>query len=736
MCTHLHVLASIGSVKCNGSHPSDRAALCPGPAAWLENPCVLKYPGPPIILNFWLPLYSARELLYRRKGENLSGVPHISALPLGCFFLPTDVPRITPAVGLLISFFQPIFFVVLPPFLKQFCLIYVLQLVDIYIQRGYIFLTITMPGSPYLNCRCAVSTFIKNAQPLLDVLSEESKNILNEARILPLFSIPKIPQNIPLLYILVRIYNRKQQAFLLGNVYVSLTVNEIAMILGLPNRGVEFSFVRRPFARYTQKNMIEELNGLVNEELSPTLENRRVDLLVRYMLAVFLFPQMGLKIPKSVLAIEGLEMFTKYNWPLAIHKHLHAQIADLNAKSVLRDPGENLGYFEGCSVVLLVWIYEHTNLQPVVDFIARPRICRWSSKLSYSSKVCFNLPRTLQLPDQVRKKKKFVEFNIDEYERIEEERVERRSRRREERKFLRRVKREKEEFLRVAEGLRGMENRVMSAVQILSQEVCSLTDLCMSWFGQPSDRPQRAPAHFPNPFPEPSTINPTPLSTVEVTLVDTTPPSTKKRYKKNEQGTPKQVKLKFEESYPGKALITARQREIIEFVLNGSQEDMQYYKMCKVNNCETLVSHITEQNVGKADLILMPVHVPSHWCLLVCDLKRCVWNFYDSMPRARHQSSLPGLIRAFHDDCRAALPSNILDWKIEDVPGIPKQANGFDCGVFVLKYMETTLSPKEVSWASTKGWHSNMPRYRAEITAEILRIFHDLVLKNIDNLET
>ncbi|KAK8936099.1 Ubiquitin-like-specific protease 1A [Platanthera zijinensis] len=220
-------------------------------------------------------------------------------------------------------------------------------------------------------------------------------------------------------------------------------------------------------------------------------------------------------------------MFTKYNWPLAIHKHLHAQIADLNAKSVLRDPGENLGYFEGCSVVLLVWIYEHTNLQPVVDFIARPRICRWSSKLSYSSKVCFNLPRTLQLPDQV--KTKFTHILLEE------------------------------------NALLGEEN-------------------------------------------EDSDFEPT--------------------------------KTKLEK------------------------------------------------------------------------------------------------IRAFHDDCRAALPSNILDWKIEDVPGIPKQANGFDCGVFVLKYMETTLSPKEVSWASTKGWHSNMPRYRAEITAEILRIFHDLVLKNIDNLET
>ncbi|KAK8945602.1 hypothetical protein KSP40_PGU006089 [Platanthera guangdongensis] len=40
----------------------------------------------------------------------------------------------------------------------------------------------------------------------------------------------------------------------------------------------------------------------------------------------------------------------------------------------------------------------------------------------------------------------------------------------------------------------------------------------------------------------------------------------------------------------------------------------------------------------------MSIHAPDHWCLLVCDLKRCVWDFYDSMPLGRHQASLPGLV--------------------------------------------------------------------------------------------
>lgn len=77
------------------------------------------------------------------------------------------------------------------------------------------------------------------------------------------------------------------------------------------------------------------------------------------------------------------------------------------------------------------------------------------------------------------------------------------------------------------------------------------------------------------------------------------------------------------------------------------------------------------------------------------------------------------------------MPTDILDWKIVPIHGIPKQSNGFDCGVFVLKYMEAALSPTEVQWETKMGWQDEMPRFRAEITADILRVFHDLVLANI-----
>ncbi|KAK8921376.1 hypothetical protein KSP39_PZI001479 [Platanthera zijinensis] len=127
----------------------------------------------------------------------------------------------------------------------------------------------------------------------------------------------------------------------------------------------------------------------------------------------------------------------------------------------------------------------------------------------------------------------------------------------------------------------------------------------------------------------------------------------------------------------------------------------------------------------------MPVHTPGHWSLLVCDLMRRKWDFYDSMPRSVHRTSLPTLVSAFYKDAHKALPSDLLTWKIEPVDKIPKQQGGTDCGVFVLKYMEAALSPSEIVWENHKNWQASMSRFRAEIAADFFRVFHEIIVANL-----
>lgn len=201
--------------------------------------------------------------------------------------------------------------------------------------------------------RCAISSFTKNAHCLLDVLSSESRKELKEAGLLSLFHSHSIPQNIPLLHFLLLSYSTQKKAFLLGKYYVKFTINHVALILGLHNKGVDFHFKRLPLANILIKDLVKEIEELATEEWSANLDSRRMDALVKYVLAVLFFPLKGLKISESVNSVQGLKEFKKYNWPKAIHSFLHSQFDKFSKVAATKDDS-HLGYIEGCSVLLAV----------------------------------------------------------------------------------------------------------------------------------------------------------------------------------------------------------------------------------------------------------------------------------------------------------------------------------------------------------------------------------------------
>ncbi|KAK8959355.1 hypothetical protein KSP40_PGU006035 [Platanthera guangdongensis] len=210
-----------------------------------------------------------------------------------------------------------------------------------------------MPGSSYLYSRCAIKTFKENAKSLLDVLSEDSKETLREIGILQLFNMPTIQQNIPLLYYIIRSYSARRNAFLLGNFYVKFTMNHVALILGLPNRRKEFQFDRIPLSNLKHKELVQELADLTVEDSSPTLQSRRINALIKYVLTAFFFPLKGLKVPTCLLKFKGLEDFAAVNWPKAIHTFLYSHFAYMK-EIAIGEEMKNLGYLEGCSVILVV----------------------------------------------------------------------------------------------------------------------------------------------------------------------------------------------------------------------------------------------------------------------------------------------------------------------------------------------------------------------------------------------
>ncbi|KAK8970723.1 hypothetical protein KSP40_PGU016892 [Platanthera guangdongensis] len=83
-------------------------------------------------------------------------------------------------------------------------------------------------------------------------------------------------------------------------------------------------------------------------------------------------------------------------------------------------------------------------------------------------------------------------------------------------------------------------------------------------------------------------------------------------------------------------------------------------------------------------------------------------------------------VKLLNEEATKALQSDIEDWPIVEVAGLPQQANGDDCGVFVLKFMEVVLSNEPMSWNECSSWPAETAKFRAEIAANLLATFSEI----------
>ncbi|KAH0449091.1 hypothetical protein IEQ34_022891 [Dendrobium chrysotoxum] len=132
------------------------------------------------------------------------------------------------------------------------------------------------------------------------------------------------------------------------------------------------------------------------------------------------------------------------------------------------------------------------------------------------------------------------------------------------------------------------------------------------------------------------------------------------------------------------------------------------------------VSHIIKESVRAANLMLVPIIDKSHWTLIVGNLKKIVWDFYDSLPKKNHRAVLPEVISHLYDETRNSFDQNIRLRPIQQITHVPTQKNSVDCGMYVCKYMKAIIQLKPVVWADVKDWKENMPKFRAKFEYTIL----------------
>lgn len=123
------------------------------------------------------------------------------------------------------------------------------------------------------------------------------------------------------------------------------------------------------------------------------------------------------------------------------------------------------------------------------------------------------------------------------------------------------------------------------------------------------------------------------------------------------------------------------------------------------------------------DIILVPIHIPKsqkpeeeegHWCMAIIHMKNKTIKYYDSMG-APNDTALNALAEYLESrSIEEKVAFDMKDWQRENVQNIPRQTNGYDCGVFACMYAEYTTRG-----AVLKFTQADMVNFRMQMVYEI-----------------
>ncbi|XP_030508809.2 ubiquitin-like-specific protease ESD4 [Cannabis sativa] len=123
-------------------------------------------------------------------------------------------------------------------------------------------------------------------------------------------------------------------------------------------------------------------------------------------------------------------------------------------------------------------------------------------------------------------------------------------------------------------------------------------------------------------------------------------------------------------------------------------------------------------SIADCDKIFVPVHKEIHWCLAVINKKEEKFQYLDSL-KGKDTRVMKVLAKYYVDEVKdkSGKDINVSSWKQEFVEDLPEQQNGYDCGMFMIKYADF--------YSRGLGLRFNqehMPYFRLRTVKEILRL--------------
>ncbi|XP_010446102.1 PREDICTED: ubiquitin-like-specific protease 1A isoform X2 [Camelina sativa] len=118
------------------------------------------------------------------------------------------------------------------------------------------------------------------------------------------------------------------------------------------------------------------------------------------------------------------------------------------------------------------------------------------------------------------------------------------------------------------------------------------------------------------------------------------------------------------------------------------------------------------------DKIFIPIHKNIHWTLAVINIKDRKLQYLDSF-KGREPKILDALARYFVDEVndKSKVDLDVSGWRQEFVQDLPMQRNGYDCGIFMLKYIDFYSRGLDLCFTQEQ-----MPYFRDRTAKEILQL--------------
>ncbi|GER46240.1 sentrin-specific protease [Striga asiatica] len=116
--------------------------------------------------------------------------------------------------------------------------------------------------------------------------------------------------------------------------------------------------------------------------------------------------------------------------------------------------------------------------------------------------------------------------------------------------------------------------------------------------------------------------------------------------------------------------------------------------------------------------IFVPIHQVGHWCLAIISKKDKKFEYLDSL-KGFDSQVMSALSRYYVDEVKDKTGNDIdvSSWEQVCVTHLPEQENGFDCGMFMIKYMD--FYSRDIGLCFNQ---SDMPYFRRRTAKEILKL--------------